>query len=66
MARYKTLDDYCLNASPKAFKSIRAMISHDFVNGLIARANFDVLLDDLQAEINAARGLFRASESASR
>jgi len=42
------------------------MISHDFVNGIIARANFDELLDDLQDEINAARGLFRASESASR
>lgn len=65
MANYKTLDDYCLSASSTAFKRIRARISHDFVNGIINRANFDELLDALQAEINAARGLFRASESAS-
>ena len=66
MAIYKILDDYCVSASPTAFKKIWAMIGHDFVKGIIDRENYDELLEDLQTEIESARSLFRASESASR
>jgi hypothetical protein len=57
MATYKTLDDYCVSASPTAFKKIRAMISHDFASGIIDRANYDELLEDLHTEIESAREL---------
>ncbi len=57
MAIYKTLDDYCVSASSMAFKKIRAMISHDFANGIVDRANYDELLEDLQTEIDVAREL---------
>jgi len=65
MTIYKTLDDYCVSASPTAFKTIWAMIGHDFVNGIIDRSNYDELLEDLQTQIGVARGLFRASGSVS-
>lgn len=57
MGTYKTLDDYCVSASPMAFKKIRAMISHDFASGIIDRTNYDELLEDLQTEIEIAREL---------
>ena len=44
MATFKTLDDYCV-------------ISHDFASGIIDRANYDELLEDLQTEIESAREL---------
>jgi|GEM_PF-2328996 len=66
MATCKSLDDYCLNPSPMAFQKIGAMIGREFVNGIIDRANYDKLLEELQTEIEAARDLFRASWPASR
>jgi len=49
-----------------AFQKIGAMIGREFVNGIIDRANYDKLLEELQTEVEAARGLFRASWPASR
>jgi len=49
-----------------AFQKIGAMIGREFVNGIIDRANYDKLLEELQTEIEAARDLFRASWPASR
>lgn len=55
MTNYKRFEDYCVSASPNAFKKIQAMISDDFSRGVIDRKNYDELLEDLRIEIDEAR-----------
>jgi len=55
MPVYKRLEDYCVSASPNAFKKIHAMISDDFRRRVIDRENYDELLGDLRIEIEEAR-----------